>query len=143
MSAPEKILAIAKEMREQDNRSTAHPLFMVYRPFEEVRPSGIGERRRKSGDYIEEGQLCASCEVLQDQGEMLTIDCDACDEECFYYAEDVMRTDDEHGVFFTAKACDEYIEARRYAVGQRAVSYAISAYHSNEMREVIEYLKSL
>lgn len=116
---------------------------MVYRPFEEVRPSGIGECRRKEADSIEDGWLCASCEVLQEQGEMLTIDCDGCDEECFYYAEDVMRTDDEHGVFFTAKACDDYIEARRYAVGKLAVSYAISAHHSNEMREVIEYLKSL
>lgn len=147
----ETIREIGAEMNSQDHRSTSHPLFVV---VQDMKIYGVdtaygGVHERQDPDYVDDDCYCESCAELLEKGEDLPDDCDDCMEGAFvtYRIEkDVPQL--HHGVFFTAKACDEYIARRRYEFNGSNVSgdphsYAISAYWSEEMKLVQEHLSKM
>ena len=133
----EKLKQISAEMNKQDHRSTFMPLFMVQ---EKVKVYGAedwcSEKERRSEpdtDY-----LCDKCAELEE----LPNACDDCDDNSFCYFNWEWQIQTDQGVFITAKACDEYIKRRSYEFGE-VRSYAISAYWSDEMQRVLQYLSAL
>lgn len=57
--------------------------------------------------------------------------------------DDEWRASLEHGVFLTAKACDLYIEGRRYDFRNQVRSYGISAYRSKETARLMYLISQL
>lgn len=136
---------LKKEMLTQDSRCTADPIFIV---VEDKKVYGVENnelRERKNTDLIDaDKDLCIPCIELWNAG-MLPSECDnfACDSSFINYRieEDVPNL--RAAFFFTGKACDEHIAANRHHYNHTAHSYAISAYHNYQLKNVIEHLKNL
>lgn len=136
---------IQKEMSTQSNRGNSFPIFVVVED-QKIYGAGYGwadGEERKSDEDLDISLLCDKCQAKRQNGS-IPEDCDECDDECFVpyqIQKDVpnMRA----AFFFTAKACDEHIEANRHHYNDTAHSYAISAYHNPELQEVIKHIQSL
>jgi len=134
---------IKQKMLTQDLRGTAFPIFIVVR---DEKVYGIDsnyseDSERQDRDFVDTSWLCDSCRELEYEDEEIPDECDDCDSECFvnYKIEkDVFQS--RAGFFFTAEACNEHIENNRHHYGEGARSYAISAYHNSELKQVMEYL---
>lgn len=125
----------------QDKRGTAYPIFIV---VEDKKIYGMDsdfseDKERKDFDTINRSDFCKECQKLWDEGEELPEKCE--DWDCldsfinFKIEKNVpnMRA----GFFFTANACNEHIEQNRHHYGKEAHSYAISAYHNDELKAVM------
>ncbi len=74
--------------------------------------------------------------------EYLPDDCDNCDNESFDYYRIQRDVPNLYaGFFFTAKACNEHLEANRHHYNSTAHSYAISATHNSELQTIIAFIK--
>ena len=129
-----KLLEISNEMRTQDNRSTRNVMFVVQSNRFVPKPDGCGditvyvdgddivteeekEKRIKDGDNVEDDftKRSGSHEYVTEQ------DC---------------------GVFFTAKACREHIESNHHHYSEPRV-YGIPSWRNPEMIAVQHYILSL
>ena len=138
----DKLVEISKLMREQGNRSTQYPLFVI----QSLKKHYVG----RDGDYtgvsriedVDIASLCESCSFLSEEGTELPENCDDCDSEGFCYFREEYEIDNNAGVFLTEKACEEHIEANSYHYNSPK-SYVISAWRNAEMVSVMHYLLSL
>lgn len=136
--------AIAQEMLTQNKRSTAWPIFVVVEDKKVWHPDrsilDADGKERIDVDCLKGDDLCEKCrEIWEEEESTLPEDCDNpdCEGSFAYYRieEDVpnMRA----GFFFTAKACDEHIQAQRHHYDDSAKSYAISAFANHELQTVM------
>jgi len=135
------LIKLSRKMNEQDKRGTSYPLFVVYDKVKHYVHLGgwddpDGKERKEDQNYVD---LCEGCKRLYDEDEVLPDECDDCDDECFLHFKYNDEILEDHGIYFTAEACNEYIKRRRYEFNE-PYSYAISAYWSNEMRRVMEII---
>lgn len=133
---------ISKLMREQDNRGTQYPLFVV-RHTVKVWVEGHdydGYERKEEADVT---ALCEICLRLHDDGEVLPDDCEECHIDAWDYYKLKQEIDTRAGVFFTEKECDDHIASNHYHYEDDAHSYVISAWRNPEMVAVMQYLLSL
>jgi hypothetical protein len=126
---------LSKKINSQDKRSTSYPLFVVYDKVQVFKEDGE-ERERKEE---ETDGMCDKCLKLCKEGGDVPEDCDDCDDCQFYHFDWEDRIQENDGIYFTAEACDEYIQRRRYAFN-KPYSYAISSYFSEEMKKVLEII---
>lgn len=137
----EAIEKIKHEMLTQDNRSTSDPIFIV---VEDRKVYGVdigtADGRERKEDY--DNPLCEKCEAMADSNRPdYPDDCEDCPSDAFisYRVEnDVPNL--RAGFFFTAQACNEHIEANRHHYNKTAKSYAISAYHNEELKTVMKMI---
>lgn len=131
---------LSQKINSQDKRGTSYPLFVVFDKFKSYQENGSEQERDENYD----GEVCLECETnyADGAGDDYPDDCMNCPSEAFrrFDWEDSICEDD--GIFFTAEACDKYIESRRYAFN-KPYSYAISAYRSEEMKRVMEIISKL
>ena len=144
----EQILEISREMNTQNNRSTQSPLFVIQYEDKVVCPEGFSDDAmivNTEGEEIDQEKLCKKCrEEVAEYGVMNhEINCKKCGEHRVWCYRIEEKFDLEHGVFLTAKACNEYIQRRSYAMRKNACSFAISSYWSDDMRTVLAHLSSL
>ena len=140
----QKVSEIGKEMLIQNKRATSWVYFVIVedKKIYNVDPTD-GIRERKSADAIDDvgDMFCESCLKRDDNGDDLPDDCDDCDEECFgYYRIEQHVPNLEHGIFFTAKACEDYIKSFPYRLDKSAQSYGMSGHNSDELRYVMAHL---
>lgn len=137
------IKEIAEEMIVQDKRSTSYVLFIV---VEDKKVYGMDsayaqDRERDDRDNIDHEWLCKSCQSLEYNDEEIPDDCDDCDDDCFVHYRIEKDVPNLYAAFFfTAKACNEHIERNRHHYNSTAHSYGISAYHNNELKEIMTHL---
>lgn len=137
-----QINEIGKEMIKQDNRLTQYPMFAVYHMVERAVPDGQGESRRVDLDWIDAGDMCESCNRMMDEGKDLPDSCEECSPNCFFNFEKNLEPDLRAGVFFTAKACQEHIDANHYHYNEPVV-YGIGCWRNEEMPIVQRHLIEL
>lgn len=136
----EEMERIKHQMLTQSNRATSYPIFIV---VEDKRVYGVAsdlaDGRERREDYG--GELCESCKKLEDENDYIPDDCEDCPDEMFVnyrIEEDVPNL--YAGFFFTAEACIAHIESNAHHYNKTAKSYAISAYHNHELRDVMKYI---
>ncbi len=140
----EKLVSLSKKMNAQDNRSTQFPLFIVVADEKVTCADGDGERQRIHEDRWNSNEMCGYCQEKWQLDEEVPEDCEDCDDTMFHWYQIEKHVPQlDHGVFLTAEECDSYIKRRSYAMKYNALSYAISAWRSNEMSEVLEFLSAL
>ena len=135
-----KIEQIGEEMNRQDNRGTQFPLYVVQET--KAVPTSNDDSEYSiiisgDGDEMDESDLCEDCEYLEARKKA----CVGCG---FLHRVDVKEIkvfELNAGVFFTAKACEEHIEANKHHYS-KPKSYAISAWRNWEMQEVMKHLSS-
>ena len=140
----ETLVKIGKKMNAQDNRSTQLPLFIVVAD-EKIRcADGDGERQRIHEDGWDPNQMCSYCQERWQLNEEVPEDCEDCNDNMFHWYQIEKHVPQlDHGVFLTGEECNDYIKRRSYAMKDKAVSYAISAWRSDEMSKVLEFLSAL
>lgn len=133
----EFIKKLAEEMKSQDNRLTAFPIFVI-----QVDKKVYGDRsfcdeaeRKEDSD----GSLCKECEKLQKENEELPNYCSDCDPECFVWYKIEEEFDLQAGVFLTAKACEEHIKMNDYHYSHPR-SYAIGLWRNPEMEKLVKII---
>lgn len=130
------------EMLVQNNRSTSFPIFIVVEDKKVYWVSDSDYKERKDDDYIDPDEdLCESCLELWKKRE-LPLECDAfdCDNSFIPYRIEKDVPNLRAAFFFTAEACDEHIAANRHHYNSTVRSYAISAYHNEELKSVMRHL---
>lgn len=143
----EQLKEIGIEMNNQDCRATQNPMFVIL--VDRYVPADINigwdKKERKDDDYMKEEYLCDDCRVLYVSGLPLPEECDACSDESFNFSKklnDEESFDLRAGVFFTAKACQEHIDANHYHYDNPRV-YGIGSWRNFEMQKVQRFLSSL
>lgn len=127
---------ISREMREQDNRSTQYPLFVV-QSLKRVEGENHSERLE---DH--ENDMCEVCTKNAELGEEVADYCEDCGSECFRSYDLEYQNDDQAGVFFTEQACHEHIRLNDYHY-TKPRSYVISAWRNPEMVAVMQSILKL
>lgn len=127
-------------MLSQDNRSTSYPIFVV---VEDKKIYNVGDDydgRERREDY--DDPLCERCEAMADSnGPDYPDECYECPDDAFVtYRIEKDVPNMRAAFFFTAEACNAHIRANPHHYNSTAKSYAISAYHNQELRDVMEYL---
>ena len=138
MRNTKEIETIRNGMLLQDKRGTAYPIFIVVEEQKIYWVSDNIEGRERYGEEFNREGACEECTKLHDDGKDIPDDCEDCDDECFvsYRIEkDVPNL--RAGFFFTANACNEHLERNRHHYNKTAHSYAISAYHNEELKAVM------
>jgi len=131
------------EMLTQDQRSTSYPYFII---VEDKKVHGIDsaysdDKERIDHDALDFNDLCEKCQKLSEDGEDLPEECDDCSDECFVHyriEEDVPNL--YAGIFFTAKAAQDHLDANHHHYNSTAKVYGMSAYHNGELRKVMFHL---
>ena len=136
------LVQLGKKMNKQDNRSTAHVLFMVQVDKKVYVSSDWDSHDGTERKEDDEGLMCDRCKKKEEKGKELPDWCEECDSDCFHFFKIERVTDDTAGVFFTAKACDEHIRVNHYHY-RNPKSYGISAWRNEEMQEVQKILSIL
>lgn len=137
------LVQLGKKMNKQDNRSTAHVLFMV----EEEKKICV-DYSWGSHDLVERKEeyntddMCDSCQDKLEKDEEVPEDCSECSSECFNFYSLERQTVDTAGVFFTAEACEEHIRLNHYHY-RKPKSYGVSAWRNDEMQEIQKILSIL
>jgi hypothetical protein len=158
------LIDISKRMREQSNRSTQYPLFVVQEFLEIDRASGCGEYTKyvsydsdieltqEQYEAIEACQEYSTVEELEENGHdwveyetiLKEIGLSLDDTSTINLSE--FRSIDydidwvisgRAGVFFTEEACEEHIRLNHYHY-TKPRSYVISAWRNPEMVEVMK-----
>jgi hypothetical protein len=133
---------LSKKINTQNKRCTAYVMFMIYDKVKVYRGNEGSEIERKDMDYVNSKDLCDSCAKLYEDGDELPETCDDCDPDCFYTFDWEEQPQDEYGVYFTAEACERAILRYGHHFNQ-AFSFGISAYHSEEMKRVMDIISKL
>ncbi len=148
---PREIKEISKRMKSQDNRSTSFPIFIV---VEDKKVYGVDRnydsdgQERASTEYMDSNTIrslyCEECFKKYEESEDLPEYCDECDSDAFVnYRIERDRINDRAGFFFTEKACEDHIKANRHHYDSSVHSYVISAYYNEELKLLMDFLKSL
>lgn len=135
------LIDLGKKMNAQNNRMTAHVLFMVEEDVEIPVPSDWDYDGKSRSEYFD-GELCESCTALAEENENIPDDCEDCPDECFDFYRMERRTTDDPGTFLTAEACDEHIRLNKHHY-TNPKSYGVSAWRNYEMQEVQKILSIL
>lgn len=139
----EEIEQIKNEILTQNNRSTSYVIFII---VEDKKIYGVCSdwqdgSERKDRDNIDHDWLCKNCQALEENDEELPDTCDDCDVECFVSYQIEKNVPNLYaGFFFTAKAAEEHLENNRHHYNPTAKTYGISAYHNDELKNVLKYL---
>lgn len=144
----EELKTLGEKMNEQDHRITFMPMFVIQYDEKVICPDSFGDDAmivNEEGEEVDEDDLCTECkEDLALNGVMEhEIKCAECGTHNVYVYRDQERFAMDHGVFFTAEACKEYMARRAYDMPRNARSYAISVHRSNEMQMVLDFLSAL
>lgn len=129
---------IGKKMREQSNRMTQYPLFVIHdkkRVYHVNSSEADGKERREEENFGWDDMrdfICGSCEALFDDDKELPEDCDSCDDGAFIYFKEYDEIDDSAGVFITEESCESHIEENRHHYDEPK-SFVISAWRNPEM----------
>ena len=128
----EQLKETSRLMREQGNRSTQYPLFVIHslkRTYVSYSDDHEHTERNEDEDF---DMMCGDCQKLYDNGEDLPDSCEHCDVSAFNYYNEAYEIDDRGGVFFTEKACKDHIEANEYHYNKPR-TYVISAWRNPEI----------
>lgn len=142
------LIETSRLMREQDNRGTQYPLFIIQQEVETVTGDGRGDRTIywNGGDQTsmtdEQYEILdgAEDEVEPDETTLKVLEEVGLDEVSDFDSNDWERLEvkdefvfaDNAGFFFTEKACHDHIEANKYHYNKPR-SYVISAWRNPEM----------
>ena len=137
----------SKLMREQDFRSTQHPLFIIQDRKENVTHSDYADFHKyfdEEGNEIEEDEVCEECQDKACSDGFSEIDCCAkCGVQRYLPLKEVWEFDLRAGVFFTEKACHEHIQYNNYHYTKDVRSYVICAWRNPEMVETMQSIIKL
>lgn len=127
------IKKIGKEMVKQNNRATRFVMFAIQVDEKVYGDQGTETER----NYDCDGDLmCPDCIKLVDDSDVLPEYCENCDAEAFHwYSIEKVLTVRDCGVFFTAKACQDHIDANHYHYSNPKV-YGIGSWRNPEMQLV-------
>lgn len=134
---------IKHEMLTQNKRGTSFPIFIVVR---DERIYGVDSNHscdgRERKEDLGEDDVCEVCWSHYQEYSEFPEECDDgdCDESFVNYRIEKDVPQMRAAFFFTAEACNAHIEANRHHYGRGAHSYAISAYHNPELKEVMAHL---
>jgi len=135
------MINISKEMNIQDNRCTDYPLFVVMVDEEHWCNEGIADKHKRIEETDPE-LLCEDCLAKYHEDDELPDFCEECDPDAFVWYRIVDHIDLNPGVFFTAKACQEHIDANKYHYNNPRV-YGIGCWRNEEMRGVIDFMRGI
>lgn len=127
-----KIEDIGVEMAAQSNRHTQFPMFAIQVDVKRYVDSRMGY----DGSERSEDGICDICADLDDER---PTECDDC-EWVYYQIEQQFEL--EPGIFFTAKACQEHIDANHYHYSNPKV-YGVGAWRNPELQAVQQHLLAL
>lgn len=137
------LAAIGKIMNTQNNRATHFPLFIIVedQKIYGVDPSFSDDKERTQETDVD--SLCESCQKAHEEG-TLPDDCDDCLSDAFiHYKVEEDTANMRAGVFLTAQAAKDHLEANSYHYDKSAKVYAISAWRNPEMQRVMSFVSSL
>lgn len=135
------MIETSKEMNVQNNRCTDYPLFVIMVDTEDWCNEAIADKCKRIED-TDVSLLCEKCQKLWEQDEELPDSCDDCDPDAFNWYCIKQEFDLNAGVFFTAKACQEHIDANKYHYDNPVV-YGIGCWRNPEMIEVIKFMREI
>ena len=135
------LLKLSKEINSQDKRGTSHVFFMVSDLVRIYGDSSWCEEKERV-EEPHDNDLCESCLKKYNKGDELPDKCDDCYNEAFDWYNLERQIMNDHGVFFTAKACEDYIESRHYQF-HKPKSYGLSAYWSEEFKQIQTIISKL
>jgi hypothetical protein len=152
------LLETSKLMREQNNRGTQYPLFIIQQEVETITGDGRGDRKiywngdsqesitAEQYEVLEDAEIedepCeAVSKVLEEVGLEELSDFDPSDWERLEVKDEYVFADNA-GFFFTEKACHDHIESNHYHYSKPR-SYVISAWRNPEMVAVMQSIIKL
>lgn len=137
----DELKAIGSEMVQQNNRATENVMFVIEVDKKVWVTAGEDYDERERVEDTNEFMLCESCakDFEESGGERPLESCEQCDEECFNHYRIERTFDLRAGVFLTAKACNEHIQANAYHY-DNPKSFGISAWRNPEMQAVMQML---
>jgi len=141
MKLTKQMIDTSKEMNIQNNRCSEFPLFVIMEDQEDLCNEGMADEQKRI-EEVDTDLLCEDCRKLYDENEELPEECDECDHDAFNYYRVVEHIDLSPGVFFTAKACQEHIDANSYHYTNPRV-YGIGCWRNPEMEEVIKFMRGI
>ena len=125
-------------MREQNNRMTKYPLFVVQVDRKIYGAEDWCSEVERKEDF-DPKLLCPKCELLNDAGEFLEDYCDDCKPGCFAWFRLEPEFDLRAGVFFTEEACEQHIKINSYHY-ENPRSFAVGAWRNPEMQLAMRHL---
>lgn len=138
MENKQKIKAIRNGMLLQDKRGTSYPIFIVVEDQKVYWVNDGVEGHERYGEEWNRDGACEECNELHDKGEDTPDYCEECDDELFVpYRIEKNVPNLRAGFFFTASACGNHIQEQRHHYNDTAKTYAISAYHNEELKSVM------
>lgn len=135
------MIETSREMNIQNNRCADYPLFVVMVDKEDWCNEAIANKHKRK-EETDEDYLCDKCKDLYLDGDELPEECDDCDDEAFDWYRIVEDIDLNAGVFLTAKACQDHIDANSYHYTNPRV-YGIGCWRNEEMGEVIKFMREI
>lgn len=143
MKNKEKILKrTSKNMRQQSNRLTMYPLFVILVDKKIWVEPYCDYDTRERKEEVDPCDLCEKCKDLEEECKELPEDCTECEEESYDHFKQEQDFDLNAGVFFTEQACQDHIDANDYHYSNPR-SYAISAWRNPEMVAVMNQILEL
>jgi len=129
---------LKQEMLTQDQRSTSYPYFII---VEDKKVYGIDLEWSEGQERKEDEDMCEKCQELFDNGKEIPNECDDCHDDCFiHYRIEENVPNLYAGIFFTAKAAQDHLDANSHHYDSTAKVYGMSAYHNSELRKVMLHL---
>ncbi len=133
------IESIAKRMREQSNRSTQYPLFVVQHRVQRWNEDGDERERKSSDDGLDTDGLCGNClKDYERDGEMKE-HCSRCLDSTWHFFNWEWEFAMMAGVFFTEEACELHIKTNHYHY-DKPRSYVIGSWRNPEMVAVMQHI---
>lgn len=131
---------LTEKMKDQDNRATAFPLFVIQVDKKEYCNDELAEKIERKGESY--GNFCSDCQEKMDNAEEIPEYCERCDPSCFIGYRIIQDFDLTAGVFLTAEACEEHIRLNHYHY-INPKSFAVSSWRNPEIQTVIQLLFKL
>ena len=142
----EKLKKTSTLMKEQNNRGTQYPLFVIQDLKEEITHGDFCDFHKYFGDEgeeIDEKDVCQTCEDKACSDGFSEMDTCECGVKQYLPLKEVWEFDLKAGVFFTEKACDEHIQQNNYHYTKNVRSYVVGAWRNEEMKVVMQSIINL
>lgn len=143
MKIEQIIKEIGEEMRTQDKRMTSYVYFVIH---EDIKIFGADSeyadgKERKDSDYLDINDLCTECLGLHEAGEEMPDQCENCDDDAF--GNYILKKEVPNmyaGFFFTAKAAEEHLKAKRHHYNDTARVFGESACYNPHLQAIMAHL---
>lgn len=138
------LISVGQEMAAQDNRGTQYVMFAIQVDVKRYvdYSNDWTHKERADSDFGDSDDLCAKCSELASETGELPDDCDDCRTGAFWYYNIEQEFALEPGIFFTAQACQDHIDANHYHYNNPKV-YGVAAWRNPELQAVQKHLIKL